>query len=359
MNTEDRIPALGAAIDQDISNATSLEDLEQIRVKALGKKGQITQILKGLDKLSLEERRALGGATNKLKTHLEARILEARAQIIQAQLQARAASEHADVSLPPGLQNLGRLHPIQQTIDEVIAIFANMDFEVVEGPDIEDDFHNFSALNFPQDHPARQMFDTFYLQGDLKANILRTHTSPVQIRTMESTQPPIRVLCPGRTYRSDSDITHTPMFHQVEGLVIDEHTHMGHLKGCLHNFCQAYFELEHIPLRFRPSHFPFTEPSAEVDIACSREADSLTIGTGDAWLEILGCGMVHPAVLKACGYDPDIVQGFAFGVGIERIAMLKYNIPDLRTFFESDIRWLHHYGFLPLEAASLARGLVP
>ena len=234
-----------------------------------------------------------------------------------------------------------------------------MGFTVAEGPDIEDDFHNFTALNIPPEHPARQEHDTFYLpeRDDGSRMVLRTHTSPVQIRTMQKTAPPIRIIVPGRTFRADSDATHSPMFHQVEGLVIDETTHMGHLKGTLIEFCRAVFGVEDLPVRFRPSYFPFTEPSAEVDIGCSRQDGQLKIGAGDEWLEILGCGMVHPKVLENCGIDPGRYQGFAFGVGVERIAMLKYGIPDLRPFFDSDLRWLRHYGFLPLEVPSMVRGL--
>ena len=288
--------------------------------------------------------------------------IEARGRTLEnAELQARLAAESVDVSLPVRPEEQGLLHPVSQTLDEVIAILGEMGFAVAEGPEIEDDFHNFGALNIPPEHPARQMHDTFYLneKEDGSRLVLRTHTSPVQIRTMESTEPPIRVLAPGRTYRSDSDITHTPMFHQVEGLVIDETSHFGHLKGCLMDFCAAYFETANLPLRFRPSYFPFTEPSAEVDINCSREGNTLRIGEGDDWLEIGGCGMVHPNVLMACKIDPEKYQGFAFGIGIERLSMLKYGIPDLRTFFETDIRWLRHYGFMPLEAPSLIRGLMP
>jgi phenylalanyl-tRNA synthetase alpha chain len=244
-------------------------------------------------------------------------------------------------------------------MDELMAIFGEMGFTVAEGPDIEDDFHNFTALNIPEAHPARQMHDTFYLPeaADGTRKVLRTHTSPVQIRTMMSVPPPHRIIAPGRTYRCDSDITHTPMFHQIEGLVIDQSTHMGHLKGCLEDFCRAYFEVDDLPLRFRPSYFPFTEPSCEVDIGCSRAGGELSIGAGDDWLEILGAGMVHPNVLQNCGLDASEWQGFAFGLGVERIAMLKYGIPDLRTFFESDLRWLRHYGFQALDQPSLARGL--
>jgi len=264
------------------------------------------------------------------------------------------------VTLPVRAERAGHLHPISQTIDEIVAIFADMGFVLAEGPDVEDDFHNFTALNFPPGHPARDMHDTFYLpdRADGSRMLLRTHTSPVQVRSMLSLKPPIRVICPGRTFRSDYDMTHTPMFHQVEGLVIDETTTMAHLKGCLVEFCRTFFDVDDLPLRFRPSFFPFTEPSAEVDIGCSRKGGELKLGNYGDWLEILGCGMVHPNVLSACGIDPQRYQGFSFGMGIERIAMLKYGIPDLRTFFDADLRWLRHYGFLPLDMPSLARGLV-
>jgi phenylalanyl-tRNA synthetase alpha chain len=248
---------------------------------------------------------------------------------------------------------------VSQVTDEITAIFADMGFAVAEGPDVEDDWHNFGALNFPAGHPAREMHDTFFLEAEQDGAplLLRTHTSPVQIRTMVSGKPPFRIIAPGRTYRRDSDMTHTPMFHQVEGLVIDRETHMGHLKGCLTDFVRAFFERDHVPVRFRPSFFPFTEPSAEVDIGCRRSKDELVIGEGSDWLEILGCGMVHPNVLRAVGLDPDEWQGFAFGMGIDRVAMLKYGIPDLRTFFEADLRWLRHYGFLPLDVPTTYAGL--
>jgi len=261
--------------------------------------------------------------------------------------------------LPVRQQPQGRIHPVSQVMDEIAAIFADMGFTIAEGPDIEDDFHNFTALNIPPEHPARQMQDTFYLpqREDGMPMVLRTHTSPVQIRTMQDTPPPHRIVVPGRTYRSDSDQTHTPMFHQIEGLVIDRDIHMGHLKGTLEAFCQAFFEVDNVRFRFRPSYFPFTEPSAEVDIGCSYEGGNLRIGEGDDWLEILGCGMVNPRVLENCGLDASEWQGFAWGMGIDRIAMLKYGIPDLRAFFDSDLRWLHHYGFVPLDVPTMSGGL--
>ncbi|MBP5858034.1 phenylalanine--tRNA ligase subunit alpha [Marivibrio halodurans] len=344
-----------------VEGAEDLRSLDDIRVEALGKKGRITAEMKQLGQLDAEARKAAGQALNQVKEQVAGAIERRKRDLETAALDAQLAAEAVDVSLPSRPERAGKLHPISQTIDEIVAILGQMGFEVAEGPDIEDDYKNFTALNIPPEHPARQMHDTFYLADEAggvdMTTVLRTHTSPVQVRTMESREPPIRVIAPGRTYRSDSDMTHTPMFHQVEALVIDKVTHFGHLKGCLQDFCSAYFEVEDVPLRFRPSYFPFTEPSAEVDIGCSRKDGELRIGAGDDWLEILGCGMVHPKVLAMSGIDPDEYQGFAFGMGIERIAMLKYGIPDLRTFFDADLRWLDHYGFAPMEVPTLIRGL--
>ena len=339
--------------------APSLDALEQVRIEALGKKGEITQFMKTLGALGPEERRKAGQRLNALKEAVAAALEARKASLAETALDARLAGERVDVTLPPRPEPEGRIHPVSQTIDEIIAIFGEMGFSVAEGPDIEDDFHNFTALNIPPSHPARQMHDTFYLRQPTEGAplVLRTHTSPVQVRHMQKHQPPIRIIAPGRTYRVDSDMTHSPMFHQVEGLVVDETTHMGHLKGCLIDFCRAYFGVADLPVRFRPSFFPFTEPSAEVDIGCSRSGGELRIGEGGDWLEILGCGMVHPKVLEMCGIDPARYQGFAFGMGIERIAMLKYGIPDLRTFYEADLRWLRHYGFLPLDIPNLVGGI--
>jgi len=351
-----------------VEAASSADALEALRVSALGKKGRITTQMKGLGQLPPDERRAAGQSLNAVKDEVAAAIDARKGVLESAALDARLAAESVDVTLPARPQPEGRLHPISQTLDEIVAIFGEMGFAIAEGPDIEDDFHNFTALNIPPEHPARQMHDTFYLREkpDGSRMVLRTHTSPVQIRAMQAVTRrkdggglPLRIIAPGRTYRCDSDMTHTPMFHQVEGLIVDKTTHMGHLKGCLIEFVRAYFEVPDVPARFRPSHFPFTEPSAEMDIGCSREGGELKIGAGDDWLEILGCGMVHPNVLAACGIDPDEYQGFAFGMGIERIAMLKYGIPDLRTFFDADLRWLRHYGFVPLEVPTLFRGLTP
>lgn len=345
-----------------VASAASPAALEEVRVKALGKSGEVSALMKGLGAMSPDERREAGAKLNAVKDAVGAAIEARKVVLADAELDERLKTERVDVTLPARPEAEGRLHPISQTIDEIVAIFGSMGFHVAEGPDIEDDFHNFTALNIPPEHPARQMHDTFYIQGadgtgGPGGKLLRTHTSPVQIRTMKGSKPPIRIIAPGRTYRVDSDMTHSPMFHQVEGLVVDETTHMGHLKGCLIEFCRAYFGIPDLKLRFRPSFFPFTEPSAEVDIGCSRKGGELKIGAGDDWLEILGCGMVHPKVLEMSGIDPARYQGFAFGMGIERIAMLKYGIPDLRTFYEADLRWLKHYGFLPLDVPSMTSGL--
>ena len=343
---------------EQIAEAADLAALEQLRVAALGKKGAVTQRMKGLGGLTPDERRTAGQALNRVKDSLAEAIEARRGSLEDQALSAALQTDRIDVTLPVAPQEMGRLHPVSRTIDEMIAIFGEMGFSVAEGPDIEDDFHNFTALNIPEEHPARQELDTFYLpeRPDGSRMVLRTHTSPVQIRTMQSTTPPIRIIVPGRTFRADHDATHSPMFHQLEGLVVDEKTHMGHLKGTLVEFCRAIFGIDDLPVRFRPSYFPFTEPSAEVDIGCSRSGGELRIGAGGDWLEILGSGMVHPKVLENCGIDSSRYQGYAFGMGVERIAMLKYGIPDLRIFYESDLRWLRHYGFLPLDLPNMVRG---
>ena len=348
-----------ASILREIAAAMDAELAERIRVGALGRSGQITQWLKGLAQIAAEARRAEGALLNRIKTEIEAALGIATKRFENQALEARLATERVDITLPVKAEIAGRIHPISQTVAEVVAIFGEMGFRVAEGPHIEEDFYNFTALNIPPEHPARQEHDTFYFPETAAGHrkLLRTHTSPVQIRTMLKDQPPIRIIVPGRTFRSDHDATHSPMFHQVEGLVIDETTHMGQLKGCLIDFCRAFFGIDDLPVRFRASYFPFTEPSAEVDIGCSRAGGELKIGTGGDWLEILGCGMVNPKVLEYGGVDPTRYQGFAFGMGIERIAMLKYGIPDLRTFYESDLRWLRHYGFMPLEVPSMVGGL--
>ena len=335
--------------------------LENLRVSALGKKGSISDLLKTLGRMTPDERKVQGPLINGLRDTVGAAIGARREVLGEVALDARLSAERVDVTLPlrEAPETRGRIHPITQVVDELTAIFADMGFRVAEGPDIETDYLNFTALNFPVGHPAREMHDTFFLPPDGKGErkVLRTHTSPVQIRTMKSEPPPIRVIIPGRTYRHDSDQTHTPMFHQVEGLVIDRTANLANLKWVLEEFCKAFFEVDEVKMRFRPSFFPFTEPSAEVDIQCSRRGDEIRFGEGDDWLEILGCGMVHPNVLRNCGLDPDVVQGFAWGMGIDRIAMLKYGMPDLRAFFEADVRWLGHYGFRPLDMPSLVGGL--
>jgi phenylalanyl-tRNA synthetase alpha chain len=355
------IAQLETELTAAVAKAGDEAALEAVRVAALGKSGAISALLKTLGAMTPEERKQQGPAINGLKDRVGAAIAARKDELAAAALDARLNSETVDVTLPARESpvELGRIHPISQVIDELTAIFADMGFAVAEGPDIETDDYNFTKLNFPEGHPARDMHDTFYFPPgpDGKRKLLRTHTSPVQVRTMLSQKPPIRVIIPGRTYRSDSDQTHTPMFHQVEGLVIDKSSHLGHLKWILEEFCKAFFEVNHVKMRFRPSFFPFTEPSLEVDIQCKRDKNEVRFGEGDDWMEILGCGMVHPNVLRNCGLDPDAVQGFAWGMGIDRIAMLKYGMPDLRPFFEADVRWLHHYGFRPLDFPTLAGGL--
>jgi phenylalanyl-tRNA synthetase alpha chain len=357
------IAQLEQALLSDIAAAADEAALEAVRVSALGRHGSITALLKTLGAMPPEERRRQGPLINGLKDRVTDALHARREALKAAALDARLATETVDVTLPvrEPPSEAGRIHPISQVVDELTAIFADMGFAIAEGPDIESDDYNFTKLNFPEGHPARDMHDTFYFpeKPDGSRLLLRTHTSPVQIRTMLARKPPIRVIIPGRTYRSDSDQTHTPMFHQVEGLVIDRGSHLGHLKWILEEFCKAFFEVDQVKMRFRPSFFPFTEPSLEVDIQCKREKGEVRFGEGDYWMEILGCGMVHPTVLKNCGLDPDEYQGFAWGLGIDRIAMLKYGMPDLRAFFEADVRWLAHYGFRPLDFPTLAGGLSP
>ncbi|MBT5428992.1 MAG: phenylalanine--tRNA ligase subunit alpha [Rhodospirillaceae bacterium] len=338
-----------------INDAENIEVLEEVRIAALGKKGRITSLMKNLGQMEPEERKLMGQNLNILKQDITSLLETKKVELETASLNARLLQERVDITLPSRPEELGTIHPISQTTDELISIFGEMGFSVAEGPDIEEDWYNFTALNIPVDHPARQEHDTFYINAekDGQRMVLRTHTSPVQIRTMQKHEPPIRIIVPGRTYRCDHDATHSPMFHQIEGLVIDEATHMGHLKGCLIEMCRTFFGIENLPVRFRPSYFPFTEPSAEVDIGCSFGDGILKIGEGDDWLEILGSGMVNPRVLENCGVDSQKFQGFAFGMGVERMAMLKYGIPDLRTFYDSDMRWLKHYGFQPLDIPSL------
>ncbi len=344
-----------------VQNASDLSGLDEVRVSALGKKGQVSRLLKRLGFLAAEDRKSFGQAINGIKQRVGLAIGERKKVLDQEALDDRLATESADVTLPVRSGPLldGRVHPVSQVMDEIFEIFADIGFSVAEGPDIETDYYNFTALNIPPEHPARQEHDTFYFneRDDGSRLVLRTHTSPVQIRTMLEKKPPVRIIAPGRVYRCDSDQTHTPMFHQVEGLVIDTGTHLGHLKWVLEEFCKAFFEVDEVKMRFRASHFPFTEPSMEVDVGYAKEGDKIRIGEGDDWLEILGCGMVHPNVLRNVNYDPSTVQGFAFGMGIDRLAMLKYGMPDLRAFFTADLRWLKHYGFMPLDVPTLAGGL--
>jgi phenylalanyl-tRNA synthetase alpha chain len=344
-----------------IAEANDLDRLEEVRVAALGRKGRVSELMQALGSLPPEERKAYGQVVNSLKDSVGEALEAKRRELTKTALGQKLATERADVTLPvrEGPLAEGRVHPVSQVTDEITEIFAEVGFSIAEGPDIETDFNNFTALNIPPEHPARQDHDTFYLPEapDGTRPVLRTHTSPVQIRTMLREKPPLRIIAPGRVYRSDSDQTHTPMFHQVEGLAIDEETHLGHLKFVLEEFCKAFFEVPQVKMRFRASYFPFTEPSMEVDIGYAKVGDEFRIGEGDDWLEILGCGMVHPNVLKNVGLDPDRYQGFAFGLGIDRIAMLKYGMPDLRAFFEADMRWLAHYGFRPLDLPTLAGGL--
>jgi phenylalanyl-tRNA synthetase alpha chain len=355
------IDNLGASLLADIAGAQDEAALEQVRIAALGKAGSISALLKTLGAMTPDERKEKGPLINGLRDTVQGALSARKEALGEAALDARLASETVDITLPvrEGPEARGRIHPISQVIDEITAIFGDMGFSVAEGPDVETDDLNFTKLNFPVGHPAREMHDTFFFAPDANGErkLLRTHTSPVQVRTMMAQEPPIRVICPGRTYRMDSDQTHTPMFHQVEGLVIDKKAHMGHMKWVLEEFCKAFFEIDNVKMRFRPSFFPFTEPSVEVDIQCSRKGGEIRFGEGEDWLEILGCGMVHPNVLRNCGLDPDVYQGFAWGMGIDRIAMLKYGMPDLRPFFEGDVRWLSHYGFRPLDMPSLAGGL--
>ncbi|MEZ5774576.1 MAG: phenylalanine--tRNA ligase subunit alpha [Hyphomicrobiaceae bacterium] len=351
------LATLEADLSREIDAAGDLKALEEARIAALGKKGAIPSLMSELGRMAPEARKAFGQSVNGLRDRLSARLEARRTALGEAALAERLKAEREDVTLPvrPGPLAEGRIHPVSQVWDEICEIFGDMGFSIAEGPDIETDDLNFTKLNIPEEHPARQEHDTFYLRRPEGSNeaplVLRTHTSPVQIRTMMAEKPPIRIIAPGRVYRCDSDQTHTPMFHQIEGLVIDEATHMGHLKWCLEEFCKAFFEVDEVRMRFRASHFPFTEPSMEVDVGAE------AIGKPGRWLEILGCGMVHPNVIRNCGLDPERYQGFAFGMGLDRIAMLKYGIPDLRAMFAADLRWLRHYGFVPLDVPTLAGGL--
>jgi phenylalanyl-tRNA synthetase alpha chain len=354
------IAALQSEILAAVAAASDEAALEAVRVAALGKKGSVSALLATMGSLSPDERKVQGPKLNGLKDAIAEATAARKAQLGDAALDARLAAERLDVTLPARPENTGTVHPISQVLEEVVAIFAELGFGVAEGPDVEYDDYNFTKLNIPPDHPARQMQDTFYVapQADGASHVLRTHTSPVQVRTMLSSKPPIRIISPGRTYRVDSDATHSPMFHQVEALVVDEGIHLGHLKWTVEQFCKAFFEIDQIELRARPSFFPFTEPSLEWDMRCDRSVPGkITFGAGNDWLELGGSGMVHRKVLENCGIDSAKYQGFAFGFGLDRMAMLKYGMPDIRSFFESDLRWLKHYGFAALDIPTLDGGL--
>ena len=342
--------------DEKISSVKSKDELQNLKTEFFGKNGQITNQFKNLGSLPVDKKKELASSLNKLKDNLTHQIEERLSHLETEEINEKLKDEKIDITLPARPFNEGKIHPVSQVIDEISSIFSEIGFSVAEGPDVETEHNNFTALNTPEDHPARDMHDTFYLDAN-KITLLRTHTSPVQIRTMLNEKPPFKIIVPGRTYRCDSDQTHTPMFHQLEGLHIDKDITMSHLKGCLDYFIKEFFEVKNIKMRFRPSHFPFTEPSAEVDIGYRIENGRIVIGEGDKWLEILGCGMVHPNVLKNVKVDPKKYQGFAFGMGIDRLAMLKYGINDLRAFFESDYRWLSHFGFDPLDVPTNYRGL--
>ena len=344
-----------------IAAATSLDALEEQRIASLGKQGSISALLKSLGQMSPEERQVQGPIINGLRETVTAAIAARKSALETAALDESLATERLDMTLPSPTHPQGSVHPVSQVMDELAEIFADMGFAVAEGPEIEDDWHNFSALNIPETHPARAMHDTFYFPDQMavdgKKMLLRTHTSPVQIRTMMNEKPPIRIIAPGRVYRSDSDATHTPMFHQIEGLVIDKGIHLGHLKWTLETFLKAFFERDDITLRLRPSYFPFTEPSVEVDVGFSVQNGKRILGGTGGWMELLGSGMVHRRVIANCGLDPDVYQGFAFGVGVDRLAMLKYGMDDLRAFFDGDLRWLKHYGFGALDVPTLSGGV--
>jgi phenylalanyl-tRNA synthetase alpha chain len=347
---------ISSVFNAKINTVKTKEELQNIKTEFFGKNGQITSQFTSLGSLEPEKRKEFASNLNKIKdditNQLEQKILEIETNEINGKLK----NEKVDVTLPIRPYRKGKIHPVSQVIDEISSIFSEIGFSVAEGPDVENEYNNFTALNTPEDHPARDMHDTFYLEKNKKL-LLRTHTSPVQIRTMLNSKPPFKIIAPGRTYRCDSDQTHAPMFHQLEGLHIDKNINMGHLKGCLDYFIKEFFEVKNVKMRFRPSHFPFTEPSAEVDIGYRIENNKIIIGEGDKWLEVLGCGMVHPNVLKNVKIDPKKFQGFAFGIGIDRLAMLKYGINDLRAFFEADYRWLSYFGFDPLDVPTNYRGL--
>ncbi len=343
-------------LKEKLNNSKNLKELLTINSEIFGKNGIINSEFKKLGSVPVEEKKNFAAGINKVKQELSDVYKTKSNEILDKDIIEKVEKEKIDITLPEKEFKIGKVHPVSQVIDEISCIFSEIGFSVEEGPDVENEYNNFTALNTPENHPAKDMHDTFYLNKDMKT-LLRTHTSPVQVRTMLKGKPPFKIIAPGRTYRSDSDQTHTPMFHQLEGLHIDKDINMGHLKGCLNYFIKEFFEVDKIKMRFRPSHFPFTEPSAEVDIGYRMENNKIIIGEGDKWLEILGCGMVHPNVLKNCKVDPTKFQGFAFGIGIDRLAMLKYGINDLRSFFECDYRWLNHYGFDPLDVPTNYRGL--
>lgn len=353
------IATLQTELTAAIDSAETLDAVEAVRISALGKQGSVSALLKTMGSMSPDERQVQGPIINGLREAVTAALAAKKAALETAVLNQRLATERLDMTLPAPETQRGSVHPVSQVMDELAEIFADMGFAVAEGPEIEDQWHNFTALNMPETHPARAMHDTFYMNAadGKEAKVLRTHTSPVQIRTMTSQEPPIRIIAPGRVYRSDSDATHTPMFHQIEGLVIDKGIHLGHLKWTLETFLKAFFERDDLTIRLRPSYFPFTEPSAEVDVSFSIENGKRVLGGTGGWMELLGSGMVHPRVISACGLDPDMYQGFAFGVGVDRLAMLKYGMDDLRAFFDGDLRWLKHYGFGALDVPTLSGGV--
>ena len=347
---------ISSVFNAKIDSVKTKDDLQNIKTEFFGKNGQITQQFKSLGSLDPEKRKVFASNLNKIKDDLTLQLEQKNIEIETSEINEKLKNEKVDITLPTRSDRQGKIHPVSQVIDEISSIFSEIGFSVAEGPDVESEYNNFTALNTPEEHPARDMHDTFYLEENKKL-LLRTHTSPVQIRTMLSSKPPFKIIVPGRTYRCDSDQTHAPMFHQLEGLHIDKGITMGHLKGCLDYFIKEFFEVKNVKMRFRPSHFPFTEPSAEVDIGYKIEKGKIVIGEGDKWLEVLGCGMVHPNVLKNVKIDTKKYQGFAFGIGIDRLAMLKYGINDLRAFFEADYRWLSHFGFDPLDVPTNYRGL--
>jgi len=345
-----------SSFEKKIKSVKSKEELQNLKTEFFGKSGQITNQFKSLGTITEDKRKEFASFLNKLKNNLTIQLDNKFLELETLEINEKLKDQKIDITLPARQFKNGKIHPVSQVIDEISSIFSEIGFSVAEGPDVETEHNNFTALNTPKDHPARDMHDTFYLNENKKI-LLRTHTSPVQIRTMMNKKPPFKIIVPGRTYRCDSDQTHAPMFHQLEGLHIDKNITMSHLKGCLDYFIKDFFEVKNLKMRFRPSHFPFTEPSAEVDIGYRIEKGRIVIGEGDKWLEILGCGMVHPNVLRNVKVDPDKYQGFAFGMGIDRLAMLKYGITDLRAFFESDFRWLTHFGFDPLDVPTNYRGL--